>query len=64
VYAEVKRFNWKAIDTRDEEAMRARSLEFVRVGLDGSNIDLQPTRYADRLLSLRLWGGNGQIQSA
>jgi hypothetical protein len=32
LYAEVKHFNWKATDTRDEETMRARPLEFVRVG--------------------------------
>lgn len=32
LYAEVKHFNWKATDTRDEEAMKGAPFEFVRVG--------------------------------
>lgn len=32
LYAEVKHFNWKATDTRDEEVMKAAPFEFVRVG--------------------------------
>ena len=32
LYAEVKHFNWKGTDTRDEKTMRAFPFEFVRVG--------------------------------